>query len=498
MSKYLYGASVQGIQGFIFETNKLREIAGASELVERICTGLFQDFFKKLEINYEAENVLIAAAGNIKYFFENETDCKKVYKFFPQEVMNIAPGITISQAVVEIPKNIKRSDINELENRLKVQRNLIYPGVDQPQMATERSRNTAKAGVQFASDRNKGSKAIDAAQEKKRDVTKSNSPLMAKLTGIKPYPMKDTLRDVDSFTKGLHGDKNWIAVVHADGNSLGRVIQQLAKKLDKHEGEILKAAFKDFSNELDKSTIAAAQKAYSIINEKFKLPESKPPVRPVVIGGDDLTIILRGDLALDFTYEFLKAFSDQTKINFEGLVEKYELDILKDGLTACAGIAYVKPSYPFHYAVSLAEDLCSTAKKKSKDMDPEHAPASLNFHKVQSSFVESFDEIQKRELKCGKEDMYLGPYFVDENKDRNIKRLIKYIRTINQKEAPKGALRNWLNEIHHDTESANQLMHRIKIIHKSYYEKLGLQASSWRDNLHIHDVIALSSIMKKD
>ncbi len=31
---YLYGASIQGIQGFIFETNKLKEIAGASNLIE--------------------------------------------------------------------------------------------------------------------------------------------------------------------------------------------------------------------------------------------------------------------------------------------------------------------------------------------------------------------------------------------------------------------------------------------------------------------------------
>ena len=43
MSQYLYGASVQGIQDFIFQTNKLKEIVGASELVESICT----DFFKK-------------------------------------------------------------------------------------------------------------------------------------------------------------------------------------------------------------------------------------------------------------------------------------------------------------------------------------------------------------------------------------------------------------------------------------------------------------------
>ena len=36
--KYLYGAAIQGIQSFIFQTNKLQEIVGASELIEIICS----------------------------------------------------------------------------------------------------------------------------------------------------------------------------------------------------------------------------------------------------------------------------------------------------------------------------------------------------------------------------------------------------------------------------------------------------------------------------
>ena len=34
MTKFLYGASVQGFQRFIFQTNELKDIVGASELVE--------------------------------------------------------------------------------------------------------------------------------------------------------------------------------------------------------------------------------------------------------------------------------------------------------------------------------------------------------------------------------------------------------------------------------------------------------------------------------
>ena len=56
MEKYLYGAAVQGIQNFIFQTNELKDIVGASELVEDICTNLFQEAVGKKKWNEDAES----------------------------------------------------------------------------------------------------------------------------------------------------------------------------------------------------------------------------------------------------------------------------------------------------------------------------------------------------------------------------------------------------------------------------------------------------------
>ena len=69
---------------------------------------------------------------------------------------------------------------------------------------------------------------------------------------------------------------------------------------------------------------------------------------PVLLGGDDLTIIIRGELAVGFTEVFLKGFALFTKNNFAPLAEKYNLPQIKDGLSSCAGIAFIKPNYPFH------------------------------------------------------------------------------------------------------------------------------------------------------
>jgi hypothetical protein len=73
---YLYGASVQGIQDFIFKTNKLQEIVGASEIVKSI-----ENDFKTITKGFKIQP-LMNAAGNIKAIFETEEECKELVLTF--------------------------------------------------------------------------------------------------------------------------------------------------------------------------------------------------------------------------------------------------------------------------------------------------------------------------------------------------------------------------------------------------------------------------------
>lgn len=102
-NKYIYGASIQGIQGFIFSTNSLKDIVGGSELVEKICTTLF-------ESNYlQGATRIINAAGNIKCVYDDLQECEKTVLEFPKTVMLAVPGITISQAVVKVTEEELKS-----------------------------------------------------------------------------------------------------------------------------------------------------------------------------------------------------------------------------------------------------------------------------------------------------------------------------------------------------------------------------------------------------
>jgi len=454
--KYLYGAAVQGIQGFIFQTNKLREIVGASELVEEICTSKFEDLFGQVCIAYNKENCILHAAGNIKYIFETKEDCEKIVKEFPKAIFEFAPGVTVSQAVVKFDGNDFEKAVNELEKRLRTQRNKPMRSATLGLMGIERSRQT---GLPIVDERKVKGKwmPVDAGTRAKLDMFKDAEDPNFELTkslcntafGKEKLYSRQIAYDIEKMTE----KNDWIAIIHADGNGLGQVVQAIGTN---------EKQFKEFSEALDKATKAAAVEAYKAVKDKFN-EDKFIPIRPIVLGGDDFTTICRADIALDYVTEFIKQF--EVKTNF---VSKYE-KLRFDNLTACAGIAYIKSSYPFYYGYELAETLCSQAKKDAKAglKDGELAKSCLMFHKVQDSFTEDWTAIAKRELTPQKNISFqFGPYYIKEKKEDGrwtVDELKDYVKKLNGKEgnAVKSHLRQWMSLLHDNPEMAHQKLLRL-------------------------------------
>lgn len=482
-SIYLYGAAVQGIQGFIFQTNELKDIVGASELVEEICTKMFEDEFK------QDGELIVSAAGNIKCLFSNEEQCQKAVLLFPKTVMEAAPGITISQAVVkttqeEIDERFQ-SVVDELESRLHAQRNRASKSLTTGLMGIERSRNTGLPAVKSETDKKTKSvdyldigTALKKVRSKKGDATLK---LCSKSFG-KEVKASDVALDIEDLT-----DRNdWIAIIHADGNGLGEFLANKGGN---------KKELSEFSSKLSEATVAASQKTFKELPHNS---DKRIPIRPVVLGGDDMTVICRADIAIAYTKSFLSHFEEETKQrNFP--------------LTACAGIAFIKSSYPFHYGYNLAEMLCKRAKKDAKSRKENGlAPSCLMFHKVQSSFVESIDEIVQKELtpRTGY-SFEFGPYYIDTQKNRwTIDDLLKhaFILTGKNKDekkdgnAIKSDIRNWMSLMHEDIEKAGQREKRVLQLAKDKYKETFKLATTpiVRDDIKCYpafDLLSISTIV---
>jgi len=490
--KFLYGASVQGIQNYIFQTNELLDIIGASELVKEVCTTLFKDCVGG---TYKKDNVIMTAAGNVKYVFESWELCKRVVREFPKKVAEAAPGVTFSQAVEiwdDNPDKFKEI-VDKLEKKLRIQRNRPMKCTTIGRMGILRSRKTGLPVVKIDK-----VEYLDETTQKKREAASGGT--------------KDSLC-VDAFGSKLKGwafpydvseicDKNnWIAIIHADGNGLGKIVQEIGGDREK---------FRAFSLSLDKATKAAAQAAFS---EIFPLEgwDKVVPIRPIVIGGDDFTVICRGTLAMDYAQAYLSHFEKET----ERRLKKYGIKTYSK-LTACAGIAFIKSNYPFYYGYELAEALCGEAKKDAKSEERLQngiAPSCLMFHKVQDSFVTSFAEIEKRELTPADDWSYkYGPYYLHElpnQADRmTIDALLSYPAELTDKEgnALKSGLRKWMTCLAADGEgAAEQMRKRIEQItsKKEILNKL-LPKEEWEEKekkgkkVPVYDILSLCSIMYQE
>lgn len=211
-----------------------------------------------------------------------------------------------------------------------------------------------------------------------------------------------------------------VGVVHIDGNGVGAIMRDLGKAfkgvcchLDsleepayKHEDNpcnIDEGRFQWFIMEvnyrLDGVVKAAVAAAWRDV-EDYAHGRQAPPVVPVLVGGDDLTVYVEGKFAIPFAEAYIR--------HYEELTEKDELlkqlavvaGAKKPGpLTASAGVAIVGRNFPFHIAYDLAEELVSRGKKLGKKKDT--VPCStINFHVLRDATVldpdDTLDEYKGR------------------------------------------------------------------------------------------------------
>ncbi|MBP5586641.1 MAG: hypothetical protein J6Y92_09850 [Lentisphaeria bacterium] len=430
--KYLYGCDVKKIQSYISDSSRLKEIAGASELVDYVCTELFEEFAGP------PAKVIIGAAGKVRAVFENIDDASRIMRGFPKLVDETAEGLQLVQSIVEIGgSSITKADVDKLELLLAREVPMVSAIKDWSVIA-----KAPRSGRPVA--RREDGEELDLASWQKLKAVKEKH--WKKLR--KRFGLGDEFTFPSDAGK-ISGTDSLLAVIHADGNSLGQTLMKLSASGDYEE------KWKAFSRELDDATTEAAKTAYETIgSRKF---------RPIILGGDDLTVICSADDAVEFTRTYLEAFRRETKAR-ENLGE----------LTACAGIAFIKENYPFHFGLELAEMLCNEAKKRAKEIDKVHVPSCLMFSLELGSFIEKdFQSIRERRLTAGNTGLDFGPYKTDGAIDMpDISDLIAAARCLGLCNPLKNGIRRYISELHVNRQSADFLAERVQQIAREKTENI--------------------------
>ncbi|WP_261555511.1 Cas10/Cmr2 second palm domain-containing protein [Frankia tisae] len=165
---------------------------------------------------------------------------------------------------------------------------------------------------------------------------------------------------------------DWVAVIHADGNNLGELFAHLDENLPDLRCSTYAAKLRALSEAVDTCTRNAFRTAFTVATElcpeQHKI-DGRAPVLPLVLGGDDLTVLCLGQVALDFLAAYLTAFEEETATD-------KVITSMSGGLTACAGLAAVKAHYPYAAAYHLAEELTAEAKRLVKAYAPGGEPGA--------------------------------------------------------------------------------------------------------------------------
>lgn len=411
---FLVKIDIGGKQKYIFSTNVLKDIIGASEIIRFITEELGQEVLKYMnelkiskktfsnkEFQGDNGNVLIEAGGNSIYIFEEKEHAITFNKIFSKFVMKYFDGIELLMVIQEfdIEESMKSNEnpsikyvLDHIEKKLtlkKGNRKNLFKRISFG--LTKMCSNTKKpAGYMgnkkdvFVSkesyDKQRFYKKLYEEHCKEEYYIDSDEKIICNVNKGKYHgKIKNTdfyyITEVDELAGDIEG-KSYVGITCIDGNGMGEKINSFYKNFNYCKDKPSKInnlnwlkAYRNLTREIKEKyedafseTIEKLCKNYDNYKEDiFQDNKNKKilPIRPIILAGDDITFISNGKIAIETT----KIFADnitKKKVCFGGN-GKNSLN-----LTVSCGVAIVGKKYPFSRAVKLAGELEKSSKKKLK------------------------------------------------------------------------------------------------------------------------------------
>lgn len=362
MKMVLVQYTIRSKQEYIFRTNRMVEIAGASENISQSWNILFTQadkIGKKLRrvsenTSFCMEEVkrlfdeqklngieLFCGGGNDTVLYDSIDTYLEVNKAFSRFLLENYPGMIPMAVVCEYSGDyykdyanlMKQSDI-EKNRMISGQSNFILP-------FSMMDRTTFQPYSDIINIAGSSVRVTDEAKAKRK-------------AGLKIREQDETVKLLDNLiTK--KGEESLLAVVHADGNNMGSKISEMLTDKDDYDScvNIMREFTADTAKAFGKSGLDAMQKCRQQLKEDYKdkYDEKAFFFRKIIADGDDMTFVCNARFVMDYVRSYLEA------------VQNYNNKEKEWRYSSCAGICIFHSHYPFARAYSLAEQACDSAKK---------------------------------------------------------------------------------------------------------------------------------------
>lgn len=504
---------VSGIQKYIFATNKLRENIGASYQVTRILEEFLPDAIKKgttsqqeYVVDWEmreglsiSENedikaeIIYIGGGNAMVLFRDSKVYQTVCQNLGKKAAESCQGIYVTVACQKTGLQNFEKDMMELSAKMaKSKAEMIRQPIYSPFPVVEQDNSNHQPIARCYRYKKKSDKIHEnlyttenmtemnyqkwiAYQWSRRHKSKKLYPA---INGLKNY---DYPVEMDYLCR-KHGEDSYIAVVHIDGNGMGRQFQEVWTKCEEFEKAVpmLRARSKEISAVFKNTyrTILLKLGEHEELLNTDSQGEMIYPLRPIVLDGDDFTFMCTADLAVLITAGFLTELSK----NQEERAEK---------ITACAGIAFVHSHFPFYEAYRAAEDSCSRAKNKwyEEKKRGNQANSFLDFQIIKGNQIKGSQE---------HEEWKIRPYSVlKENEEFRSDSLVRLFDTIKVMEEKWPS--NRLHKIYQAMLEGEEQMHLLEkeFLSRKYQMKDLIQTENWKTS-PLYDALELRGLCRTE
>lgn len=440
----------RSIQKYIFSGNKLKTNIGASYLVDRVfddvlisvLDNIFQGDLDKETFATEGINpkdwdsMTVSArigyigGGNALVVFRNDVSnnvLENIVKEFSKRVLVEYPGLHTGAAIGNISINSEgeftddignvlteatknQNGLTKLVQKLKKYQSTIFPNVNIPYTGLTLSCDVNDEVATSYSIKEKRFYSWDVAKKmkvattyyehgslQKSDADKRIIDKLSKIWSEKGQPnyLEGFCFPTELSKLGQKETEDYIAVCHIDGNNMG----------SKFAGCKNIAERKDMSLHIKGITVNAfAQLTAEIIKEYPSYDLSRKatedeipclPIRPLVLGGDDMTFVCNAKLALRYTERIMMLMNEA-------------------GIDSCGGMAIIPSAYPFFRGYELAEQLCDAAKEKMRHLDNTPKSCWLDFALLHGEQAPTLKQIRdKTYSSVTGHQLHFGPYRVD-------------------------------------------------------------------------------------
>ena len=171
---------------------------------------------------------------------------------------------------------------------------------------------------------------------------------------------------------------DYLALIHADGNGIGKRFKDLRNRDKTDDPEQREARGEAFFHGM---RVVVRRALVDALKQTYKADSYSGGTRPyelLMLGGDDLLMLCRANDALRFAHIYVSELA------------RYRL---QDGhpLHVAIGVAIAKKSYPLHRLNVLAEALAGSAKRLYRSLDKEDQDSVIDWQVVTQSW---FNDLQ--------------------------------------------------------------------------------------------------------